>query len=114
MNNTLNLDIKLVTIGQMLENQFRLCRGMPQYKYLTVPVYKMCVEKVGNVAATGISFLVADLIMHQLIPQTLICLASYIGFPQNEPCHFSYSYIKSLFWLGLALPVMYAKYKRTF
>ena len=104
--------------GKCMENAFRQMKNFPQYKYLTVPVYKTCVQKIGVVAATAVSFLSADLIVHQLIPQVGYCLMSYAlnsmneeSDATNETCNMSYSYGKTAGWLAQAAPVMYAKYR---
>lgn len=113
------LDSSLNSIGQSFESMFKSAHILPQQKYFTVPIYKFCVDKIGNVAATGVSFLAADLIMHQLLPQTLTCLASQIipndwqdSLGLEDACNLSYDYIKTLYWSAYAIPVMYAKYKR--
>jgi hypothetical protein len=111
-----NLDSRLNNFGQNMEGLFRSCKNFPQYKYFTVPVYKYCANKVGPVAATGLSFFAADLVFHQLAPQTIRCLVS-LGIPEipgsEDACDISYNYYLALAWTALAIPVMYAKYKRT-
>lgn len=118
-------DNTLTNVGENFENMFRSCKkmGLPQYKYFTVPIYKSCVGRIGEVAATGISFFAADLILHQAALQVLNCMSSYLLSPITpdsleehlgfkEACHPSYSYLKTLCWAAFAIPVMYAKYKR--
>lgn len=111
------LSDSLLSAGKYLEATFRECKAMPQYKYLTKPVYKFCVDKIGPVAATGMSFLSADLIMHQLLPQTVNCASNYAFdyiFPNvtnlEAACNLGWSPLTSIYWAGFAIPVMYAKY----
>lgn len=62
---------KLNSVGEFIEERFRLRKESPQYKYLTRPVYKFFVTKTGSVAATFFSFLSADLVIHQLAPRVM-------------------------------------------
>jgi hypothetical protein len=107
-----SLDSGLFNIGSTFEHIFRSCKNAPQYKYLTVPIYKACVEKMGPVAATALSFLSADLIVHQLLPQAVNCLSSaaFDSKTANDSCTLSYSYGKTLYWAAMAVPIMYVKY----
>ena len=101
--------------GKGLEGAFRQMKHLPQYKYLTIPVYKACVQKIGVIAATAVSFLSADLVVHQLLPQVSSCLMNYALSSmsqegQVERCAVSYSYGKTEGWMAQAGAVMYAKY----
>jgi hypothetical protein len=118
-NTISNIDNVLNTVGQRMEAMFREAKECPQHKYFTLPIYKTCAKKIGSVAATGVTFLAADLILHQLAPQVLICLAHQIApdtldesWPFNNTCNISWNYKLTLAWIAYALPVMYAKYKR--
>lgn len=113
------LDNRLNSIGRSLELGFRSVKHLPHYKYFIGPLYKFCVNKMGSVAATGVSFLAADLVIHQLIPQAILCLTSQVvprdwegTLKLEDSCNSPYSYVKTLCWSALAIPVMYTKYKR--
>ncbi len=99
----------LQAIAKVHEDMHRNCReyDFPQYTYVSVPVYKACVGKVGEVAATAVSFFVTDLVAHQVAPQVYRCLAA-----NQETCSFSYSFFALATTAVFAAPVMYAKYKR--
>lgn len=107
-----NLEGALNTVGQHMEAGFRVCKNMPQYKYFTRPIYKACVGKIGDVAATGVSFLAADLVIHQFLPQVAICLTSSLVSLTMPQCNLTYHVGGTLYWAAFALPVMYAKYKK--
>lgn len=98
-------------ISKRFESEFSAHRFLPQYHYLTRPVYKACVEYIGPVAATAVSFLSADLIAHQLIPQTAQCCASYVFSGEEATCHMAWYPWLTAGWMAVALPVMYAKYQ---
>jgi hypothetical protein len=115
----------LYSRGLQLEASCRAARNLPQYQYFTVPIYKFCVEKLGPVAATGVAFLAADLVLHQLIPDTLMCLGSqlvpddtrnsywYQTVGVENYCDFQYQPALTFLWVGCyGVPVMYAKYKK--
>jgi len=112
-SNASNIDYRLRAVGEFLEGSMRRGRevGLPQFNFFTLPVYKACAEKVGNVAATGISFLVADLVLHQALPQLLTCYVSVMSYTEGE-CNPSYYYPSTLVWGTISLPIMYAKHRR--
>ena len=86
---------------------------MPQCQYFTRPVYKACIKYMDPVAATAVSFLAADLVMHQLLPQAVNCLTSYILPGTDATCAMGWEPWKTAAWMAAALPVMYAKYQRS-
>lgn len=108
------LDGCLNFVGQRFESAIRIAKILPQHKYFTIPIYKFCVDKIGTVAATGVSFLAADLVVHQLIPKIIACSVSQIitNKKLEDSCNLSYNYAQTLYWAAIAIPVMYAKYKR--
>ncbi len=103
-------------VAEEIEFVCQTAKNFPQYKYLTRPLYKVCVGKVGPIIATAISFLSADLLLHQLFPQTARCLTKYVLSPIEsdfkEECEFSWNPTKTAMWMCVAVPVMYAKYKK--
>ena len=102
---------KVEDVSRYVETVFRAQKILPHYKYLTRPVYKTCVKYIGPVAATAASFLAADLVLHQLLPQTINCLTSAL--PGAEAtCAMGWEPWKTVYWMAAALPVMYAKYQR--
>lgn len=109
-----DIDNTLNSTGQSLEELCRNCKELAHYKYFIRPIYKISVKKVGTVAATGISFFVSELILHQIVPRTISCAAAQLSdrLRWEDSCVFSYCYPLALFWAAVAVPVMYAKYKR--
>ncbi|MDB6082035.1 MAG: hypothetical protein JWO53_1307 [Chlamydiia bacterium] len=113
----------IVHIGEKLENEARFKKDFFEFKYITRPVYKSCVRKVGPVIATAISFLSADLLIHQLLGQTARCVTQYIFKPIlpnsvsellqfEDSCTITWKPVATALWMGVAIPVMYAKYRR--
>jgi hypothetical protein len=93
------------------ERAYRNLKDLPQYRYLSRPVYKFVASKTNVVFATAASFFVTDLLLHQLLPGLCIC-GVYKITHSEEPCHFYHPGI-SLAWLAMGIPVMYAKYRRS-
>lgn len=91
-----------------IEDAFRNHKEMPQYKYLSRPVYKLVAFHSNPVVATAISFFVTDLVMHQM---PTVLLNSLINRVFKTDYNTSFSPGFSLAWAALGLPVMYAKYK---
>lgn len=121
------IDDNLNSAGLKLENMFNVARRvLPQNKYFLTPLYKMCVGKIGPVAATGVCFLAADLLIHQLATEAFLSLLCKMnsedlnegleldGLDLNDrsSCQISYSFACTLSWAAFAIPVMYVKYKR--
>ena len=83
---------------------------LPQYKYIARPVYKFFGGKNHPLVAVPASFVVTDLIMHQLIPIFIDC------FIKSD---FSFDLISKLnlpltiAWFALSLPVAYYKHLQT-
>jgi hypothetical protein len=113
-------------VGEMMEGTFRTVKDLPQFKYFTRPLYKSLVGKIGSVAATGITFIVTDMTMHQILPKIGGCVASYI-YPSfiTESIVGSYlgmgegacdvglnSTVSAICWMTAGATVMYAKYRR--
>lgn len=114
-----NVESGLICVGETFERMFKNTEYYPQHRYFTRPIYKFCADKVGSVAATAVSFLAADIVLHQLVPQTIACLASQVlpgnlqGTLLSDSCNVSYSFQKTLYWAAFAIPVMYIKYKNS-
>ena len=106
------LDSGVRVVGEGLEEVFRGGReyGLPQYKYLSFPIYKACSEKIGRIAAVGVSCLMTDLIAHQLLEYAACNLSNYVW--DQQDCQFSYNIKFGLFSCATAGLVMYAKYRR--
>ena len=100
-------------VSRYFENVFRGMKIMPQCQYFTRPVYKACIKYMDPVAATAVSFLAADLVMHQLLPQAVNCLTSYILPGTDATCAMGWEPWKTAAWMAAALPVMYAKFQRS-
>lgn len=115
----------LLVIGETIEETCRSLKDLPQYKYFTRPIYKSLVGKVGSVAATGITFMVTDMTMHQILPKISGCVGSYV-YPSfiTESTLGSYlgigagacdiglsSTTSAVFWMTTGAAVMYAKYR---
>ncbi|WP_131750105.1 hypothetical protein [Legionella beliardensis] len=83
---------------------------LPQYKYIARPVYNFFGGKNNPLVAVPASFVVTDLIMHQLIPILIDC------FIKSD---FSFDLISKLnlpltiAWFALSLPVAYYKHLQT-
>lgn len=109
MQNSLTLaDQRLELLGRNLEDIFRCFKRFPHYRYLLIPIYKACVERVGKVAATAITFLAGDLLLHQALGAFVNC-----HFISGGSCDFVIKWYITLLWCGFfALPVIYVKYKR--
>jgi len=94
------------------ETEHASLKNMPQYKYLTRPVFKACVEYIGPVAAAAISCLSADLIVHQFLPNAAVCCAHY-AFSEEPNCAEIMvwrPWMTALWMTTVALPLMYAKH----
>ncbi|MGH2611616.1 MAG: hypothetical protein ACRDFB_01040, partial [Rhabdochlamydiaceae bacterium] len=98
-------------VCETIEKAFQNHKDFPQYKYLIRPIYKVCVEQIGPVAATAVSFLSADLLVHQLLPQITKCTTACVfsSLSTEIACNIAWTPWKTVVWMGLALPVMYAK-----
>ena len=106
-----SLHSKALKIAKFIEKGFRELKNWPQYKYVTRPVYKFFVPLTNPVVATALSFLSADLLIHQMS----FPLAEYIYNQATgacEPFHYTWCPIATASWLILAAPVMYSKYYR--
>lgn len=114
-----SLQRRVESSSKVVEKAFADQQWMPQYRYLRRPVFKFCVNFVGPVAATALSFLAADLIMHQLLPNTLGCLASFgpyaeaVSYVLPTTCDFSWTPWKTGVWMAAAAPVMFAKFLKS-
>lgn len=116
----------LLIVGEVIEEVCRNFKDLPQYKYLARPIYKSLVSKVGSVAATGITFFVTDMTMHQILPKIGGCVGSYIypsfitesavgqylGADEGACDVGLYSTASAIFWMTAGVTVMYAKYRR--
>ena len=116
----------VLAIGEAMEGACRSLKNYPQYKYFTRPLYKSLVGKVGSVAATGITFVVTDMTMHQILPKIGGCISSYIypsfitestvgyylGMGEGACDVGLYSTASAIFWMTAGATVMYAKYRR--
>lgn len=117
------VDQSLIALGITIENWARETRDCPQHKYLTRPVYKFFATRTGSVTAVAISFLSVDLIIHQILAQSVSCLSRQAlhfavqkltneELPMDDQCQLSWYPLATCLWFGLATPVMYVKYKR--
>lgn len=115
----------IIQFGTHLESYNRACikSGDPQYKYFILPFYRAIVGKTGDVAATALTYLAADLVVHQLASQVAKLLFRIVAkqivpdrwapfFGLNEPFQFKYKFKMTLAWLAFGTPVMYVKYLR--
>lgn len=109
--------------GEQEEARARRCKKFFQYKYFTIPVYKILAKKVGSVAATGLTYLAAHLVIH--IPAAKL-VGCYLAIPINSlelfnSCLFSttqtvnlFFLLSTVYWFSESVPVMYVKYKREY
>lgn len=89
-------------IALIIQKTFSFCKKLPQYKYISRPIYKFTAKHTNTVLATAVSFFLTDLIVHQFIQETLpSCIF-------NE-CTLSYDPYRAAFWMGLSIPVMWVK-----
>ena len=102
---------KMLDEARIIEKAFNFCKFLPQYRFITRPIYKVVVSKTNPVFATAITFLAADLIIHQFLASLSSCAYKQLVW-DDEPCDFSWSSYSTAAWLMLALPVMLAKYQR--
>lgn len=118
------VDHFMTATGEKMEKTWHSGKDWFPNKYLTRPLYKTCVSRVGPMAATAISFLSADLVMHQLMPQAARCIYSNTissvmpsvlnsSLDVENSCIISWSPVATALWTCMAIPVMYAKYRRT-
>lgn len=105
-----------------MEQGCRQIRDFPHVKYLIRPFYKELAKKVGDVAATALTFMAVDVVIHQIGGYPLGCALTYLlipTFPAEiqekivvETCAFSYNVWQTVAWTSPALPIMYVKYRR--
>lgn len=77
---------------------------------------------MGEVAATALTFMTVDVVIHQIGGYPINCALGYLlapTFPAEiqekivvEVCTFSYDVWQTVAWTSLALPIMYVKYRR--
>jgi len=91
-----------------LELMWRSFKFAPHYSLISRPVYKFVASKSNVVIATAASFIITDLIVHQLGLAILECYSNDNG----STCNFSWSPAFTVGWFCASLPVMYSKYKR--
>lgn len=115
----------LLVFGETMEKTCRNLKDFPQYRYFTRPLYKSLVDKVGSVAATGITFFATDMVMHQIVPKIIMCgashiypsfitestLGSFLGIGEGACDVGLYSTASTIWAMTLGAAVMYAKYK---
>lgn len=95
------------------EQMWRNCKDFPQNKYIARPVYKFVASHSNTVIASAASFVVTDLIVHQLAPMAAKCVWKNV-FYYSSSCDIYWSPESSLAWVAtVALPIMYAKYKKS-
>lgn len=115
-------DILCTAAGEILEFSFRLHRFLPQYKFISKPIYKSTVNKIGEVWATAVSIVSTTTIMHNVLPVSISCLTNYAQSNTTEGlvkfysdsqdiCDFHFDSSTCL-WMGFAGLVMFVKYKR--
>lgn len=92
---------------RLVEESFAELKFLPQYRFVSRPIYKWVASHSNVLLATAVSFVATDLILHQIGPAACICALSL-----GQECSFSYSPSSSLNWLCVALPVMIAKYHK--
>lgn len=116
-------DIFCTVNGEILEFSFRFQKHLPHYKFISRPIYKSCVNRVGEIWATAFSFLSTTTIMHHILPVSFNCLMGYTQ--SNNTKNFIEFYMHSedvcaihwdasniSLWIGFATLVMYIKHKR--
>lgn len=116
------LDRVGTNLGTNLEKNFRQIRGSPHIKYAVRPFYKALAKRVGDVAATALTFMTVDVVIHQIGGYSINCALAYLlapKFPTEiqekivvEACTFSYDVWQMVLWTSVAFPIMYVKYQR--
>lgn len=116
------LDQTLMRMGTTMEWGCREMKNFPHVRYVVRPFYRALAKKVGDVAATALTFMAADVVIHQLVGHPINCGLAHLlapTFPVEiqekivvETCTFSYDYLQTFFWTAVALPIMYVKYRR--
>lgn len=85
------------------EQAWRVATILPQYRYISRPVYKFCISKTNAVFATAASFFVTEIIMHQFLIDGAKCLYD------RKFCKITWDPWLSAAWMTLGIPVMWAK-----
>ena len=89
-----------------VQKVFSMLKVLPQYKYFTRPIYKIVASKSNAVIATGASFFITDLVIHQFFQGTVLRCALTLG----QRCSLSYDPYTAAFWMAMSIPVMAVKY----
>jgi hypothetical protein len=100
-------DQRFESLGKGLEGIFRAFKRFPHYQYLLIPIYKFSAARIGKVAATALTFLAGDLLLHQVLGSFINC-----HFIPEGSCHFEIKWQITLLWCAMALPIIYVKFKR--